>query len=293
MTPDSYTFLCKLIFEKAGIVLTEDKAYLVETRLIPVARKYGLKDIDALAAALRSSAAPQLADFVDALTTNETFFFRDGKPFEEFRHHVLPEIIARRAARKVLRIWSAACSTGQEAYSLAMILREEQAKLTGWRIEVIGTDISHAVLARAQTGRYSQFEVQRGLPIQMLTTHFRKVEDQWEVSPLLKSMVQFREANLLRDWSGLGQFDIVYCRNVLIYFDLEHKASILERIAKSMAPDGFLFLGGAETALGICNRFEAVREHRGIYQPTKSVALAAAPLRPAGSGPAGNTRVSV
>jgi chemotaxis protein methyltransferase CheR len=288
MKADNYAFLCKLIFEKAGIVLTDDKAYLMETRLTPVVRKYGLLDLDALAAALRSPVAPQLADFVDALTTNETFFFRDGKPFDEFRQHVLPQMIANRAAKKTLRIWSAASSTGQEAYSLAMILLEEHAKLAGWRIEVVGTDISHAVLARAQSGRYSQFEVQRGLPIQMLVKYFRKVDDQWEVNPQLKSMVQFREANLMREWTGLGQFDVVFCRNVLIYFDLEHKTSILDRISKSMATDGFLFLGGAETVLGISNRFEPVLNHRGVYQPVKNVAPAAS-ARPA----AGSARVSV
>ncbi len=277
MTPATYDNLRRLIFEKAGIVFGDDKVYLLETRLNPVARKHGLADIDALAAALRGANKPLLGDFVDALTTNETFFFRDTKPFDEFRQFVLPEIMARRGAERHLRIWSAACSTGQEAYSLAMLLRETGIHQQGWRIDIVGTDISRAVLARAQEGAFTQFEVQRGLPIQLLIKYFRQVGDRWEIAPEVKAMVQFREGNLMGDLSALGTFNVVFCRNVLIYFDLAQKTAILGRIAKIMKPDGFLFLGGAETVIGVSDKFGIVPNRRGIYHPVPAPPPGATP----------------
>ena len=267
MKPDDCALFCRLAFEKAGIVLGPDKAYLVETRLVPVARKHGFAGLDGLANAMRGAPPqPLLHDFLDALTTNETFFFRDTKPFDEFRRHVLPALIKERAGTKQLRIWSAACSTGQEAYSLAMILTEEAAKLHGWRIEIIGTDISTEAVGKARAGVYSQFEVQRGMPIQMLVKYFQQDGDKWQVAPALKQMAQFREFNLLNDPAVFGRFDVVFCRNVLIYFDMKTKAAVLGRIAKIMAPDGTLFLGGAETVLGVSDRFEIMPDHRGLYR---------------------------
>jgi chemotaxis protein methyltransferase CheR len=167
-----------------------------------------------------------------------------------------------------LRIWSAACSTGQEAYSLAMILKEQSAKLAGWNIEIVGTDISHEVLARAQSGIYTQFEVQRGLPIQLLVKYFKQDGDKWQLVPEIRNMVRYKEFNLLGEPAALGGFDVIFCRNVLIYFDQKAKTAILERMSKLLPPDGLLYLGGAETVLGVSDRFEPLAGHRGIYALT-------------------------
>jgi chemotaxis protein methyltransferase CheR len=200
------------------------------------------------------------------MTTNETLFFRDAKPFEQFKRVVLPALIAGRAAQRAIRIWCAASSSGQEPYSIAMTLREEGAKLAGWKFEILGTDISLEMVERARAGVYSQFEVQRGLPIQLLMKYFKQVEDRWQLDDGIRSMVQFREFNLLNDPRPLGKFDIVFCRNVLIYFDQPMKTRILERVAELLPHDGVLYLGGAETVLGITDRFEPVPTERGIYR---------------------------
>ncbi len=271
MKPEDFVFFCKLILDRTGLVLGSDKTYLIESRLTPVARKHGLSGLDALATALRQGKDQNiLRDFTDALMTNESFFFRDGKPFEQFRQVVLPRLLEGRAQQKHFRIWSAACSTGQEAYSLAMILKEEAAKLQGWRIEIIGTDISQEVLTRAKAGIYTQFEVQRGLPIQMLVKYFKQDGEKWQISPEIRNMVQFRDFNLLSDPSSLGRFDVVFCRNVLIYFDQAAKTTILDRISRLLPTDGLLYLGGAETVLGVSDRFEPLSGHRGIYAIAKT-----------------------
>jgi chemotaxis protein methyltransferase CheR len=283
--PDDFAFFCKLILDRTGLVLGGEKTYLIESRLTPVARKHNLAGLDVLAAALRQGRDPGLLrDFTDALMTNESFFFRDGKPFEQFRQVVLPRLLAARAQQRSFRIWSAACSTGQEAYSLTMILKEEAAKLQGWRIEIVGTDISHEVLARAQSGIYTQFEVQRGLPIQMLVKYFKQDGDKWQIAPELRQMVLFKEFNLLEDPVALGRFDVVFCRNVLIYFDQAKKALILDRISRLLPPDGLLYLGGAETVLGVSDRFEPLAGHRGIYALASAAAPAAAPKLAAVAG---------
>jgi len=266
MKPEDFSFFCKLILDRTGLVLGADKAYLIESRLTPVGRKHNLAGLDALAAALRQGRDQTLLrDFTDALMTNESFFFRDGKPFEQFRQVVLPRLLAGRAQQRQFRIWSAACSTGQEAYSLAMILKEEAAKFQGWKIEIVGTDISQEVLTRAKSGIYTQFEVQRGLPIQLLVKYFKQDGDKWQIAPDIRSMVQYREFNLLEDPASLGRFDVVFCRNVLIYFDQAKKSLILDRISKMLPTDGLLYLGGAETVLGVSDRFEPLAGHRGIY----------------------------
>jgi len=266
MKPEDFSFFCKLILERTGLVLGADKAYLIESRLTPVSRKHNIAGLDALAAALRQGRDQALLrDFTDALMTNESFFFRDGKPFEQFRQVVLPRLLAARAQQRQFRIWSAACSTGQEAYSLAMILKEEAAKFQGWKIEIVGTDISQEVLARAKSGIYTQFEVQRGLPIQLLVKYFKQDGDKWQIAADIRSMVQYREFNLLEDPLVLGRFDVVFCRNVLIYFDQGTKSLILDRVSKLLPADGLLYLGGAETVLGVSDRFEPLAGHRGIY----------------------------
>jgi chemotaxis protein methyltransferase CheR len=266
MKPEDFSYFCKLILDRTGLVLGSDKAYLIDSRLTPVARKHKLAGLDALATALRQGRDTALLhDFTDALMTNESFFFRDGKPFEQFKQVVLPRLLTSRAQKRHIRIWSAACSTGQEAYSLAMLLKEEAPKLHGWTVEIIGTDISREVLARAEAGIYTQFEVQRGLPIQLLVKYFKQDGDKWHLVPELRGMVQFREFNLLGELGSLGHFDVVFCRNVLIYFDQPTKTKILDRISRILPVDGILYLGGAETVLGVSDRFEPVTGHRGLY----------------------------
>ncbi|KEO57245.1 CheR family methyltransferase [Thalassospira permensis] len=266
MRPEDFDFVSRLIKSKSGLVLSQDKTYLLESRLMPIARKRGLKDLTELIAALRGGDRVLVEEVVDAMTTNESFFFRDTKPFDQFRHVVLPHMIKERASKRHLRIWCAAASSGQEPYSLAMILEDFKSQLSGWRVEIIGTDISREILTKARAGLYSQFEVQRGLPIQLLVKYFQKKEDQWQISQEIRSKVQYKEFNLLEDFRPLGQFDIVYCRNVLIYFDQPTKTDVLARISALMPDDGFLFLGGAETVLGISDKFKPLARQRGIYQ---------------------------
>lgn len=266
MKPEDFEFISRLIKSKSGLVLSQDKTYLLESRLMPIARKRGLKDLTDLIGTIRGGDRALVEEVVDAMTTNESFFFRDTKPFDQFRHAVLPHMIKSRASKKHLRIWCAAASSGQEPYSLAMILDEFKSQLAGWRIEIIGTDISREILTKARAGLYSQFEVQRGLPIGLLVKYFQKKDDQWQISSDIRSKVQYKEFNLLDDFRPLGQFDIVYCRNVLIYFDQPTKSDVLARISALMPDDGFLFLGGAETVLGISDKFKPLARQRGIYQ---------------------------
>ncbi len=266
MKPDNFAWFCRYLQDNTGLVLGNDKLYLVESRLSPVARKWNFGGINALTESLRSGRDANLQrDVIDAMMTNESFFFRDGKPFEQFRQVVLPRLLQGRATQKSFRIWSAACSTGQEPYTLAMILKEEQAKLQGWRIDIVATDLSREALDRAREGVYSQFEVQRGLPIQLLIKYFTQNGDRWQIAPELRSVIAFRELNLLTDFTALGTFDVVFCRNVLIYFDQVTKTAILERVSRMMPPDGVLYLGGAETVLGVTDRFAPLPGHRGIY----------------------------
>ena len=219
MTPLDYDYLRKLLKERSGLVLSADKQYLVESRLLPLARKIGAAHLSDLVIKLKGPGAePLIVDVVEAMTTNESFFYRDKIPFDHFRDFVVPSLLKARAAQRRIRIWCAAASTGQEPYSLAMILKEMAAQVAGWRIEIIATDLSHEVLEKARAGLYSQFEVQRGLPIQMLMKYFTQAGETWQISPEIKAMVQYRPLNLLSDFGHLGNFDIIFCRNVLIYF---------------------------------------------------------------------------
>lgn len=278
MKPQTFDQFAALLRATSGLVLGPDKHYLLETRLAPVLKKHGIRDLDALAVALGPTGAGNRAaadDVIDAMTTNESFFFRDDKPFTHFRTQALPRLLAARPAGARLRVWSAASSSGQEAYSLAMILSEAKAQLAGRTVEILGTDISREQLARAREGLYTQFEVQRGLPMTMLVKYFRKEGPQWRVADTLRAMASFREWNLLADPAPLGRFDVVFCRNVLIYFDQATKARVLDAIARQMAPDGLLYLGGAETVLGLTSRFGAVPGERGVYELTGSRATPA------------------
>ncbi len=280
MTPLDYEFLRKFLKERSGLDLSADKTYLVESRLLPLARKAGLAAIPDLVQKIKNGDGKLATDVVEAMTTNETFFFRDKVPFDHLRDTILPGLIQARAARKSLRIWSAASSTGQEPYSIAMCLKEKGASLAGWRIEIVATDLSQEVLEKCKAGVYSQSEVQRGLPIQLLVKYFTQSGDIWQLNADVRSMVQFRQLNLLQDFSHLGTFDVIFCRNVLIYFDQSTKAVIFDRLAKCLESDGTLLLGAAETVVGITDAFRPYSDRRGLYQlnPTRGARPAGAPL---------------
>jgi chemotaxis protein methyltransferase CheR len=274
LLPIAFETLANLLKIRSGLIIGTDKLYLLETRLSAIVKREKLIDLNGLAERLRRPGSDPLArDVVEAMTTNESFFFRDDKPFLHVRMQALPRLVAARPAGSTLRVWSAASSSGQEAYSLAMIVAESTGLLAGRKVEIVGTDLARDQLARARDGVYSQFEVQRGLPVQMLMRYFRKQENNWRIADSIRAMAQFREFNLLSDLRSLGRFDIVFCRNVLIYFDQPTKTRVLEAIAGLMPPDGLLYLGGAETVLGITSRFTPMPNERGVY----GVATAAAP----------------
>ena len=278
MNIDDFNLLAKLIRDRSGLNLTKDKGYLLESRLLPVARQHNLKTLEELTMKLRSRPDNALVrDVVEAMTTNESFFFRDVKPFDQFKEVVLPHLLATKTATRSIKIWSAACSSGQEPYSLGMILKEEKAKLQGWNIDIVATDLSTQILSKAQAGQYAQFEVQRGLPIQYLVKYLKQQGDRWQIDQSIRDMVRFRPLNLLEDFSSLGTFDVIFCRNVLIYFDQPTKTTVLERMSRQMTSDGYLFLGGAETVVGITNKFQTTLNQRGLYQQ------AGAAQKPAGS----------
>lgn len=282
MNGPDFDYLCSAVKERSGIVLTPEKAYLVDNRLAPIARRTEHEDVPALLATLRAKKEEALLrEVTDALTTNESFFFRDQKPFDAFRDLMLPKILEDNASRRSLRIWCAACSSGQEPYSLAMILKDHAAKMAGWKIDIIGTDISHTILERAREGSYTQFEVQRGLPAKYLVQYFKKDNDLWTVADELKEMVTYKFFNLLENPIALGTFDIVFCRNVLIYFDPETKTKVLDGIANSMTASGFLTLGAAETIFGLSDAFKTETGRNGVYRKASSesdsIPLAKAP----------------
>jgi chemotaxis protein methyltransferase CheR len=275
VTPPDFAYLRAMLKERSGLVLSADKQYLAESRLLPVARRHGLESLAALVGKLKGRPQTLTSEVVEAMTTNETFFFRDKVPFEHLRDTVMPALTAARAGGKRIRIWCAAASTGQEPYSVAMTLKSMGAALAGLHIEIVATDLCGGLIERAKSGIYSQFEVQRGLPIQLLIKYFAQVGDTWQIAPELRGMVQFRPLNLLNDFSPLGQFDLVFCRNVLIYFDPPTKTAVLERIARQMPADGYLVLGAAETVVGLTEAFKPVADRRGLYAPNARTAARA------------------
>jgi chemotaxis protein methyltransferase CheR len=275
VTPFDYEFLRKSLKERSGLDLSSDKQYLVESRLMPLARRAGLSGIAEIVQEMKSGSEALISDVVEAMTTNETFFFRDKIPFENLRDMVLPMMLQARASRRVLRIWCAASSTGQEPYSIAMCLKEFSAALAGWRVEILATDLSQSVLEKSKAGIFSQFEVQRGLPIQMLVKHFTQVGELWQLNADIRAMVQHRQLNLLQDFSHLGTFDVIFCRNVLIYFDQAAKAGIFDRLARVIEPDGVLTLGAAESVVGISDAFRPYPQRRGLYRPNAARAARA------------------
>jgi chemotaxis protein methyltransferase CheR len=268
VTPQGFDYLRKLLRERSGLVLAAEKQYLAESRLLPVARRNGMTTIDELVDLMKSKASVSLTtQVVEAMTTNETFFFRDKLPFDHFRDTIMPALIAARAREKRIRIWCTAASTGQEPYSLAMLLKGMGAAISGYRIDIVATDLSSEILEKAKTGIYTQFEVQRGLAVQLLVKYFDQIGETWQLAPELRSMVQFRPINLLNDFSPLGTFDVVFCRNVLIYFDQDTKTVVLDRIARQMHDDGYLVLGAAETVIGLTGAFKPLADKRGLYVP--------------------------
>ena len=273
MTPLDYEYLRKLLQDRSGLLLSSDKQYLVESRLLPLARRAGFSGIGELVQKIKNGSEALTVDVVEAMTTNETFFFRDKIPFDNFKESVIPDLIKARASRRSLRIWCAAASTGQEPYSLAMILKEMGTALAGWRVEIVATDLSQEVLEKSRSGIYSQFEVQRGLPIQMLVKHFSQVGEFWQLKPEIRAMVQYRQLNLLKDFANLGKFDVIFCRNVLIYFDQATKVDVFSRLLKANETDGYLFLGAAETVVGLTDLYRPCQQRRGVYVPNVGRAM--------------------
>ncbi|MGU3284661.1 CheR family methyltransferase [Methylobacterium mesophilicum] len=283
MTELEFEYLRSFLKQRSGLALTAEKRYLVESRLTPVCRRFGLATLGDLIGTLKlgQDGAIKRA-VVEAMTTNETFFFRDRIPFDLFRDTILPEALARNASRRRLRIWCAAASTGQEPYSLAMLLQEAAPRLAGWQVEIVATDLSTEVIEKAKLGLYSHFEVQRGLPVQWLIKYFTQIGEQWQIAQSLRSMVDYRQLNLLHSFASLGQFDVIYCRNVLIYFDAPTKSDVLARLAAQLAPGGALLLGAAETVIGLTDRLSPNPKQRGLYghsEPVGRTSEMAPPLR--------------
>lgn len=262
----SFDLLCAYLHRASGLVLDADKRYLVESRVTPVMRRAGLAELDDLVRVLEQGKMPALAqEVLQAMTINETYFFRDRVPFDTLRDVMLPELISKRQAQKRLRIWCAASSTGQEPYSLAMILDEFGHRLGGWRVEIVATDLSEAVLTKAKNAKYSQFEVQRGLSTAQLLRYFDQIGDMWQLKEAIRSRVEFRHFNLLSDYASLGSFDLIFCRNVLIYFDPDRKADVLNRMTRLLSADGLLVLGASESVMGLNTRLKQHPQHRGYF----------------------------
>jgi chemotaxis protein methyltransferase CheR len=268
VTASDVEYVRQLVHRRAGLVVEPGKDYLVESRLAPIARSEGLPDVPALIARVRFHADGPLHErILDAMTTNETSWFRDSHPFEALRSTLLPELIGRRAATRRLTIWSAACSTGQEPYSLAMLIVDSFPELASWHIEILASDISHEAVGRARSGRYSQLEVQRGLDQAALGAHFTKEGSDWVVSDRIRRMVRFGVINLVGAWDQVPVADIVMLRNVMIYFDHATKTKVLGRMRNQVRADGYLFLGNAETTLNVDEGFVRVPPPRsGCYQ---------------------------
>ena len=268
ITAESFAFVADLVRRRSGIVLESGKEYLVEGRLLPLARAAAVADVDAYVRGLRTAGRPEhLESIVDALTTNETSWFRDAQPFRALTEHIVPELTSRpnTLVDPTIRIWSAACSSGQEPYSIAMSLADV---VPASRVRILATDISAEMLERAKRARYNQLEVNRGLPAPMLVRHFTRVGAEWEVSQALRSQVSFARHNLLESVPVGGPFDVVFLRNVLIYFDLATKQDVLRRVQRALRPGGYLLLGAAETTMGIDDTWERVPVGRGaVYRP--------------------------
>jgi chemotaxis protein methyltransferase CheR len=263
LSAPEFNYVRRLVLDQSAIVLEEDKGYLVESRLLPLARREGFTSISLLVQKMQSEPVHGLhRRAVEAMTTNETSFFRDFHPFEALKKFVLPELIARCAAQRALNIWCAASSSGQEPYSLCMLIRENFPQLLSWKLHILATDLSSDILARAREARYSQLEVNRGLPASLLVKYFEKRGCDWYLREDIRNMVDYQIVNLANPWPTLPAMDIVMIRNVLIYFGIETKKTIFARVRKVLKPDGYFFLGGAETTFSIDDSFERVSLER-------------------------------
>ncbi len=271
LTGSDFNAVRQLVRQRAGIALGDDKRYLVETRLRPVLREFGVTTVADLLRKMNAGCREIADRIVEALTTNETLFFRDARPFEVLRTVVLPELLRKRAAERRLNIWCAAASTGQEPYSIAMLIREHFPQLLQWNLKILATDISTAALAVAREGLYSQLEVNRGLPAPLLVKYFSKEGNRWRLDRRVREMVEFRVLNLVGPWPPLPPMDIVFLRNVLIYFDAPTKQRILSRMRTVLRPDGYLFLGSAETTLHLDDSFEPLGIPRSCCYRPKAV----------------------
>ena len=270
LNPDAISYVCTLVRRKSAIELDEAKAYLIEARLNPMARRHGFPSTTEMIRTLQTLPKPDMErQLGEAMTTNETSFFRDAHPFEAMKSTIVPNVMRCRSSQKSLTIWSAACSTGQEAYSIAMLLREQFPELAQWKVQILGTDLSDDVLAKARAGRFSQVEMNRGLPAALLAKYFRRDGMQWELSPEIRGMASFSKLNLIERWPPMPQIDIVFLRNVLIYFSPETKKSILAKVRSTMAPHGVLFLGAAETTMGLDNAFEREQVNNSVFYRLK------------------------
>jgi chemotaxis protein methyltransferase CheR len=277
ITASEYQYMQQLIQKASGICLESGKEYLVEARLTPIVREQKLESIAALIRKLQSSSIDPLHKMVtEAMTTNETSFFRDQHPFDALKQKVVPALLPLRAMSKSLSIWCAASSSGQEPYTIAMTLLEAFPQLRDWKITFIATDLSRQMVERSRSGRYSQLEVNRGLPAPMLIKYFKKDGLEWQIDQRLRSMIDFRQMNLLEPWPAMPPIDIVFIRNVLIYFDANTKKDIFRRIRGIMRPDGYLFLGGAETTMNLDDAFQRMPiERSGVYQLRTAMAMVA------------------
>lgn len=266
-----FDYVRKLVHEQSAIVLEDGKGYLVESRLSPIARKAGLASLSELVARLQSTRDDGLRrEVVEAMTTNETTFFRDRHPFDVLRDVLLPELLAARAKERRLTIWSAASSTGQEPYSIAMLLREHFPELLNWNVRILATDLNEEVLAKARAGQYGQVEINRGLAAPMLMKYFTRDGLKWIISGDLRRMVDFQQMNLAARWPAMPQMDVIFLRNVLIYFDAPTKKKILANARQLLRPDGVLFLGGAETTINLDDAFERMpHEKAAVYRLRK------------------------
>jgi chemotaxis protein methyltransferase CheR len=261
IVPSDYQFLTALLRENSGLALDDGKHYLVESRLAPLAASCGFASLPALLRALRTARDPQLVrEVCEAMATHESLFFRDHVPFQMLRDRILPALMAARQATRQLRIWSAGASTGQEPYSIAMTILDEVPALSNWSVEILATDFSESALARARAGIYTQFEAQRGLSPQRLAKYFSRAGADWQIDERVRRMVVFRQENLLHPLGARGAFDVVFCRNVLIYFDVPTKRSVLERLGEALTPDGYVVLGSAETAVGLTERLTRIAD---------------------------------
>ncbi len=267
MTDQDFDYNRKVLQERAAIVLEAGKQYLVESRLTPLVKSLNLGSIGELVACMRAEPDRLHARIIEAMVTTETSFFRDPQPFDALRKHVLPDLIKKRRAERSLSIWSAACATGQEPYSIAMLLRTHFPELASWDITLLASDVSREVLGRAAEARFNQAEVNRGMSAAMLVRFFEQHGTSWQLRPEIVGMVKFQEINLALPWPALPRFDLILLRNVMIYFDVETKKAILARLGRLLRPDGYLLLGGAETTINLDDSYRRAENLKsGFYQ---------------------------